>query len=233
MGRALCAVRRQAVHGRQYRGLHGRLVPPRDQEPRRRRRLENPLARARRRSLSPARRHPADHLARRDPGGAAIGRHRRRRIRRTRLRHRARALPLRAVLLRPRLQQAERHRRMHRLAQGLDRPRCRDAGDREARLRRRSLLRAGRDGAAQHRGAGDAHGARQCATAPVPARSHCRGANDGARRARRPRRQEFWLRKRCTVPTRRSATRSPPGRASRCKRCWRRGTGRGLCSPSS
>ena len=35
VGRALRAVRRQAVHGRQHRRLHGRLVPPRDQEPRR------------------------------------------------------------------------------------------------------------------------------------------------------------------------------------------------------
>ncbi len=32
VGRALRAVRRQAVHGRQYRRLHGRLVPPRAQE---------------------------------------------------------------------------------------------------------------------------------------------------------------------------------------------------------
>ena len=31
MGRALRAVRRQAVHGRQYRRVHGRLVPARDQ----------------------------------------------------------------------------------------------------------------------------------------------------------------------------------------------------------
>ena len=31
VGRALRAVRREAVHGRQYRRLHGRLVPPRDQ----------------------------------------------------------------------------------------------------------------------------------------------------------------------------------------------------------
>ena len=37
VGRALRAVRRQAVHGRQHRRLHGRLVSPRDQEPRRRR----------------------------------------------------------------------------------------------------------------------------------------------------------------------------------------------------
>ena len=36
VGRALRAVRRQAVHGRQYRRVHGRLVPPRAQEPRRR-----------------------------------------------------------------------------------------------------------------------------------------------------------------------------------------------------
>jgi TRAP-type mannitol/chloroaromatic compound transport system substrate-binding protein len=34
VGRDLCAVRRQAVHGRQYRRLHGRLVSPRDQKPR-------------------------------------------------------------------------------------------------------------------------------------------------------------------------------------------------------
>ena len=126
VGRHLRAVRRQAVHGRQYRRVHGRLVPPRDQKSRRRARPENPLARLGRRSLSPARRHPADHLARRNPGGAAIGRARCRRIRRPRLRHRARALSLRAVLLRPRLQQAERHRRVHRRAQGLGEPRCRD-----------------------------------------------------------------------------------------------------------
>ena len=119
VGRDLRAVRRQAVHGRQYRRVHGRLVSPRDQKPRRRARPENPLARARRRSLSPARRHSADHRARRNSGRAAIGRARRRRIRRSRLRHRARALSLRAVLLRPRLQQAERHRRMHRLAESL------------------------------------------------------------------------------------------------------------------
>ena len=42
-----------------------------------------------------------------------------RRIRRPRHRHRARALSGGADLLRPRLQQAERHRRMHRVAQGL------------------------------------------------------------------------------------------------------------------
>ena len=51
--------------------------------------------------------------------GAAVRRHRWRRIRRPRLRHRARPLSLRAVLLRPRLQQAERHRRMHRRAESL------------------------------------------------------------------------------------------------------------------
>ena len=39
-----------------------------------------------------------------------------RRVRRARLRHRARALSRGAALLRPGLQQAERHRRMHRLA---------------------------------------------------------------------------------------------------------------------
>ena len=50
-----------------------------------------------------------------------------RRIRRPRLRHRARALSRGAVLLRPGLQQAERHRRMHRLAQGLGRARRRTA----------------------------------------------------------------------------------------------------------
>ena len=81
--------------------------------------LEDPLARARRRSLSPARRDPADHLAGRDSHQPAIGPDRRRGIRRARLRHRARALSRGAVLLRAGLQQAERHRRMHRLAQGL------------------------------------------------------------------------------------------------------------------
>ena len=35
VGRALRAVRREAVHGRQHRRLHGRLVPPRDQRQRR------------------------------------------------------------------------------------------------------------------------------------------------------------------------------------------------------
>ena len=91
VGRDLCAVRSQAVHGGQYRRVHGRLVPPRDKKPRRRARPENPLARPRRRGLSPARRYSADDLARRNFGGAAIGRDRRRRIRRPRLRYRARA----------------------------------------------------------------------------------------------------------------------------------------------
>ncbi len=54
---------------------------------------------------------------------AAIGRARRRRIRRPRHRHRARALSRGAVLLLSRLQQAERHRRMHRRAQSVERAR--------------------------------------------------------------------------------------------------------------
>ena len=33
VGRTLCAVRGEALHGRQYRCLHGRLVSPRDQKP--------------------------------------------------------------------------------------------------------------------------------------------------------------------------------------------------------
>ncbi len=78
--------------------------------------LEAALARPRRRSLSPARRHAADHAAGGNPQQPAIGRHRRRRIRRARHRHRARALSRGAVLLLSRLQQAERHRRMHRRA---------------------------------------------------------------------------------------------------------------------
>ena len=86
---------------------------------RRRAGLEDPLARPRRRGLSPARRDAADHAARRNSHQPAIRRDRRRRIRRPRHRHRARALSRGAALLRPRLQQAERHRRMHRLAQGL------------------------------------------------------------------------------------------------------------------
>ena len=77
-------------------------------------------------------------------------------VRRARHRHRARALPRGEVLLRARLQQAQRHRRMHRLAQGLGGARCRDEGDRGARLRDRGGLRARRDGAAQRRGAGGA-----------------------------------------------------------------------------
>ena len=56
VGRALRAVRRQALHGRQHRRLHGRLVPERDQKPRRSRRHQDPLARLGRRGLSKARR---------------------------------------------------------------------------------------------------------------------------------------------------------------------------------
>ena len=148
VGRALRAVRRQAVHGRQHRRVHGRLVPPRDQEPRRCARPQAALARPRRRSLSPARRRAADDAAGRNPGRAAIRRDRRRRVRRPRHRHRARALSRGDALLRPRLQQAERHRRMHRLAQGVGDARQRRQGDRRARLRRRGLVRARRDGAA-------------------------------------------------------------------------------------
>src|SRR6185369_3107329 len=44
VGRALRPVRRQAVHGRQHRRVHGRLVPPRDQIARRRAGLKDPLA---------------------------------------------------------------------------------------------------------------------------------------------------------------------------------------------
>ena len=117
------------------------------------RRPQDPLARPRRRGLSPARRGAADDAARRNPGRAAIRRDRRRRVRRPRHRHRARALSRGAALLRPRLQQAERHRRMHRLAQGVGDARQRRQGDRRARLRRRGLVRARRDGAAQFRGA--------------------------------------------------------------------------------
>ena len=50
---------------------------------------------------------------------AAVRPDRCRGVRRARLRHRARALSRRADLLRPGLQQAERHRRVHRVAQGL------------------------------------------------------------------------------------------------------------------
>ncbi len=66
---------------------------------------------------------PQTDAAGRNPDQPAIGRARRRRVRRPRHRYRARALSRRAVLLRSRLQQAERHRRMHRLAQGLGRAR--------------------------------------------------------------------------------------------------------------
>ena len=79
----------------------------------------------RRRGLSPARRDAADHAAGGDPDQPAIRRDRRRRVRRPRHRHRARALSRGAVLLLSRLQQAERHRRMHRVAQRLERARRR------------------------------------------------------------------------------------------------------------
>ena len=104
---------------------------------------ESAFARPRRRGLSPPRRHAADHAAGRDPHQPAIGRARRRRIRRPRHRHRARALSRGAVLLLSRLQQAERHRRMHRRAQSLERVVGRAEGDRRACLRHGSELRAG------------------------------------------------------------------------------------------
>ncbi len=63
-------------------------------------------------------------------------------------------------------------------------------GDRGARLRGGSLVRARRDGAAQYRSAADADHARQCAIAHVPGRSRRRGAIAGQRRARRARGQE-------------------------------------------
>src|SRR6516225_312696 len=91
--------------------------------------------------------HPAKSSSRCNPAD------RRRRIRRARFRHRARALPLCAVLLLSRFQQAERHRRVHRLAQSLAGARPRAAGDRGACLRHGSVLRARRDGAAQCRSA--------------------------------------------------------------------------------
>ncbi len=102
-------------------------------------RAQAALARPRRRGLSPARRHAADHAAGGDPHQPAIGRARRRRIRRPRLRHRARALSRGAVLLLSRLQQAERHRRMHRRAESLERafaPSCRRSSRMPARRRR-------------------------------------------------------------------------------------------------
>ena len=107
--------------------------------------LENPLARARRGSLSPPRRDAADDLAERNSHQHAIGPHRRRRIRRPRLRHRARALSGGDVLLRAGLQQAERHRRMHRLEQGLECARFRAQGHRRSMpARARRALRSPR-----------------------------------------------------------------------------------------
>ena len=60
----------------------------------------------------------------------------------------------------------------------------------KTRLRRGSRLRARRDGAPQHRSAGDAQDARQCAAANLSVRSHRSSAHDGERRARRTCRQE-------------------------------------------
>ena len=68
--------------------------------------------------------------------------------------------------------------------------RRRDEGDRENRLRRGSRLRAGRDGAPEHRSAGNADDARQRATAHLPGRSRHGGAYDRGRCARRACRQE-------------------------------------------
>ncbi len=59
-------------------------------------------------------------------------------------------------------------------------------GDRQARLRRGSFLRARRDGAAQHRGAGDALDPRQGRAAHLSRRPHRRRARHGGRRAFRP-----------------------------------------------
>ena len=72
----------------------------------------------------------ADHAAGGNPHQPAIGRTGCGGIRRTRLRHRARALSRGADVLRARLQQAERHRRMHRVAEGLERARAGHEGDR-------------------------------------------------------------------------------------------------------
>ncbi len=104
--------------------------------------LEAALARPWRRSLSPARRHAADHAAGGNPDEPAIGRARRRRIRRPRHRHRARALSRGAVLLLSRLQQAERHRRMHRRAESRG-TRCPTNSRRSSRTpaRRRRITR--------------------------------------------------------------------------------------------
>ena len=60
----------------------------------------------------------------------------------------------------------------------------------KTRLRRGSRLRAGRDGAAQHRSAGDAQDARQCAASNLSVRSHRSSPHDGERCARRACRQE-------------------------------------------
>ena len=86
VGRALCAVRRQTVHGGQHRRLHGRLVSQRDRRCRSAEGHEDPFARPWRRSLSPARRSAADHVARRDHHRAAVGPGRRRGVRRARAR---------------------------------------------------------------------------------------------------------------------------------------------------
>ena len=63
-------------------------------------------------------------------------------------------------------------------------------GDRRTCLRRGGLLRARRDGAAQHRGAGDAFDARSRAAAHVSRRPRRRRAHDGRRCPRRCRGQK-------------------------------------------
>ena len=125
VGRALCAVRGQAVHGRQYRRLHGRLVSPRDQG-------RDDIKGVKIRSLGlggevsrRSGRRAADHAARGNPAVAAIRRARCGGICRSRLRYRSRPLSRGADVLCAGLQQAERHRRGHRLAEGVEFARCR------------------------------------------------------------------------------------------------------------
>ena len=121
-----------------------------------------------------------------------------RRIRRPRHRHRARALSRGAVLLLSGLQQAERHRRVHRLAQGVERARRRAEGDRRARLRGGSEFRARRNGAAQCRGARGADRAAQRASSRLPGGSGRGRAQGRSRRARRTGGARRDRRARCT-----------------------------------
>ena len=115
-------VRHQAVPARQHRPPDGRLVPPRDQHPRRLQGPQVPHAGARRRGAAPARHGGRQPARRRDLPGAAVGHDRRHRMGRPLARPRLRLLQGRPALLLARLARARHHRRGDDQSPGLGGP---------------------------------------------------------------------------------------------------------------